>query len=193
MAGKTIISCSKCLHNYEVEDKFIGKLLSCPKCHVKFYAQTSNRNIQETIKTSASVTARMKAESIRSQNTGKSKKKLFMALAAIPLALLIAFLLWESLNFLQDNANEKPNPALAFSTSQELLKSKSGIENINEAIFSKKYKMDAKDQKNRIFTIKTSVTMMMPDQKKPSENKIGINMKYLGDEQWEFIDYSFDK
>ncbi|MFZ2658634.1 MAG: hypothetical protein WAX69_27120 [Victivallales bacterium] len=192
MAGKTIIECSKCQYQYEVEDKFLGKLLSCPKCHVKFYAQTSNRNIQETIKTSASVTARMKAGNIQSKTTGKSKKRLFTALAAIPLALLIAFLLWESLNFLQNNTNEKPNPALAFSASQELLRSRSGIENINEAIFSKKYNLGVKDQKKKTFTIRTSVTMMKPDQKKPSENRISINMQYLGDEQWEFIDYSFD-
>jgi len=193
MTGKTVITCSKCQYNYEVEDKFLGKLLACPKCQGKFYAQTSNKNMHETIRTSASTTARMKVENIQSRRSGKSRKKLFMFLAAIPLALIIALVLWESLRFLHNSAGEKPNPVLAYNASQELLKAKSEIGNINDAIFSKKYKLETVDQKKRIFAIKTTVSLMMPNQKKPSENKISINMKYLGDEQWEFIDYSFQK
>ncbi|HCE46133.1 MAG TPA: hypothetical protein DET40_21525 [Lentisphaeria bacterium] len=194
-AGKTLIACTKCQHEYVVEDKFLGKLLACPKCQGKFYSQASNRNLKDiknAIKPSASATARMK-DSIQSRKGGKSKKKLLIALVAVPVALIIAFALWKSLSFLHDSSKEKPNSELAFNASQDFLKSKSGIASINDAIFSKNYTVETKDHQKRIFTVRISVTMLMPDQKKPSENKISVNMRYLGDEQWEYIDYSFDK
>ncbi|HBC86762.1 MAG TPA: hypothetical protein DCZ94_07405 [Lentisphaeria bacterium] len=191
---RTSITCTKCQYHYEVEDKFLGKLLTCPKCQGKFYSQASGTDLKQTIRSSAANTAKTKTVNTDAHFDRKARRrKIITRTLAVLGVLILVFFLWESFKFATRPIDDKPDPKLAYNAAQDFMKTKSGLANIDIAIFSKKFTLANIDSKKKTYSIKTSINILMPEQKKPTDNKITINMAYLGEEKWEYTDYSFDK
>ncbi|GEM_PF-4872767 len=187
------IACAKCNYHYDVEEKFLGKLLTCPKCQAKFYSKASGTALKESMTSAASTAKVIPVEGAGDElKKARRKKILKRSLAAIGL-LIIAFFLWKSFKFATRPIDDKPDPRIAYKVAQDFMKDKSGLANIDSAIFSKKFTLDEVDVKNKQYSIRTSVAILLPDQKNPSEKNLSINMKYLGEEQWEYVDYSLEK
>lgn len=203
MAKDVKVLCPKCGYRYDVQDSFIGKFLVCPNCKHQYYARpvesitgphlqepNLKKIIQEEKKVRTGRIQKQKSENLRQ----KRAVRIFLSILSILSAFFILLCVFAVLNSqCYKWLRYKPDPDSAYRTAVDYMKKSGKLLYPEDTKFDEAYVFEEIEQEKGIYRIKSKLETKVLFTKTPKVYHYEVDMKYLGNGNWEYIDSRYNK